>query len=65
MWVHNRQKNEKTPIKLSQKQVLRVLVLAETLKGTVAIISNSTKPYSNKHATIPSNPAVGEALVAL
>lgn len=45
--------------------MLRVLVLAETLKGAVAIISKSTKPYSNKHATIPSNPAVDEALAAL
>lgn len=49
----------------SEKQVLRILVLAETLKGTVAIISKSTKPYSNKHATIPSNPAVGEASATL
>lgn len=65
MWIHNRQKNEKHLYNTQKKQVLRVLVLAEILKGTVAITSKSTKPYSNKHATIPSNPAVGEALAAL
>lgn len=50
---------------LSEKHVLRILDLTGTFKGTVIMISKSTMPYSNKHAMVQLNVAVGEASAAL